>query len=342
MTAKKTVLVTGGAGYIGSHTAWRLVDAGYAVVVLDNFYSGHRWAVHPSANLVEGNAGDISLVRRTIRDFRVDSVIHFAGHIVVPESVQNPLKYYENNTCVSRNLINACLQEGIAQFVFSSSAAVYGVTSSVPVSESAATNPISPYGRSKLMTEWMLRDISDSTSGEPSVFRYVALRYFNVAGAREDGALGQATKESTHLIKVACEAACGLREFIPVYGTDYETPDGTCIRDYIHVEDLAQAHVAALRYLENGGSSEVLNCGYGHGFSVRQVLSAMRKVSGNETPVREVERRSGDVPILVSDPSRIKSLLHWKPDRADLEMICSSALGWERKIQASMPGVNTQ
>lgn len=333
--AVKSVLITGGAGYIGSHTSWQLVEAGYRVVVLDNFYSGHRWAVPARAELIEGDAGDHDLVRHTLREKGIESVIHFAGHIVVPESVVDPLKYYRNNTCVSRNLIAACLAEGVRNFVFSSSAAVYGIPKRIPVAETAATLPISPYGTSKLVTEWMLRDVAAS----PEIvvangFRYVALRYFNVAGARLDGALGQATEDATHLIKVACQAACGLRDYVPIYGTDYNTADGTCIRDYIHVEDLGAAHLVALDYLERGGISQTLNCGYGRGYSVRETLNMVKMVSATDFPVREELRRPGDVPMLISNPSRLQRLLGWHPRYADLKTICESAFLWEKSFRA--------
>lgn len=327
----KRVLVTGGCGYIGSHTHWRLVEAGYSVVVLDNLYSGHRWALHPRAELIEGDAGDIHKVRSILRDKRIDAVIHFAGHIVVPESVHNPLKYYKNNTCVSRNLISASLAEGVRYFIFSSSAAVYGMPETLPVSELASTAPISPYGSSKLMTEWMLRDVAASTSASTRPFRYVALRYFNVAGARSDGHLGQATPEATHLIKVACQAACGLRAQVNVFGNDYPTEDGTCVRDYIHVEDLAAAHLDALAYLRNGGGSQALNCGYGRGFSVRDVICMVKRVSGVDFIVRDDAPRPGDPPILVADASQVRIVLGWNPGMDDLETICRSAYQWERK-----------
>lgn len=337
--------MTGGAGYIGSHTHWQLIEAGFDVVVLDNFYSGQRWAVHPDAKLVEAGAGDVDAVRGVIREHGVKAVIHFAGHIVVPESVSDPLKYYANNTCTSRNLIEACVAEGVKNFVFSSSAAVYGIPRSATVHEDSITNPISPYGSSKLMTEWMLRDVAGSYAtkrgGAPEAdlpFTYVALRYFNVAGARPDRKLGQATPEATHLIKTACEAACGLRESVSIYGTDYDTSDGTCIRDYIHVDDLAAAHLAALEYLAKGGASEVLNCGYGRGYSVREVIDMVKRVSETDFPVREEDRRAGDVPVLVSDPARLKHLLDWQPRYADLETICATAYRWEKRYQDRSAG----
>ena len=330
MQALPTVLVTGGAGYIGSHTCWQLAEQGYRVVVLDNFYSGNAWAVHPLTQLVIGDAGDVELVRRVIRDNAIRAVIHFAGHIVVPESVVNPLKYYLNNTSVSRNLIDVCAREGVNRFVFSSTAAVYGMPSVFPVNEQARTEPINPYGCSKLMTEWMLRDVGNRPGDD---FRYVVLRYFNAAGARLDGALGQATPEATHLIKVACQAACGARASVSIYGTDYDTPDGTCVRDYIHVDDLAAAHLAALRYLTEGGTSRTLNCGYGRGFSVREVLTAVREVSGRDFAIEEAPRRVGDPPILISDSALLRQILEWRPQYEDLRTVCESAYRWETTLQ---------
>jgi UDP-glucose 4-epimerase len=319
------VLVTGGAGYIGSHTSHQLVDAGHRVVVLDNLYSGHRWAVPAGAAFVEGDAGDPGLTRPLLRDHAIDAVIHFAGHIVVPESVTDPLKYYRNNTCVSRSLIEACAAEGVNKFIFSSSAAVYGMPERLPANEDSPTAPINPYGASKLMTEWMLRDVAAGAH-----FFYVALRYFNVAGARADGTLGQATPEATHLIKVASQTACGLRDHVAIFGTDYETPDGTCIRDYIHVEDLAQAHLDALAYLARSGASRVLNCGYGRGFTVREILDTVRRVSGVTFKVKEEARREGDPPMLIADAARIREVLGWKPVHDDIEVICGSAYQWEK------------
>lgn len=332
----KSILVTGGAGYIGSHTTHQLLEAGYRVVVLDNLYSGHRWAVPDVVEFVEGDAGNIDLVRTLIREHAVVAVIHFAGHIVVPESVADPLKYYKNNTSVSRNLIEACVSEGVERFVFSSSAAVYGMPNTIPVSEDAETNPINPYGASKLMTEWMLRDVANAST-EESPFRYVALRYFNVAGARLDGTLGQATPEATHLIKVACQAACGKRDKVFVFGADYDTPDGTCIRDFIHVEDLARAHLDALGYLARGGTSEVLNCGYGHGYSVREVLETVKRVSGADFDVQMAGRRRGDPAVIVAGAERINHVLGWAPKLDDIEVICDSALQWERASATRQP-----
>lgn len=326
------VLVTGGAGYIGSHTCRHLLDAGHRLVVLDNFYSGHRWAVPPDAVLVEGDAGDRGLVAEVLQAHRIEAVIHFAGHIVVPESVAEPLKYYRNNTVASCRLLEACTQAGVKHFIYSSTAAVYGIPERLPVNEDAPLAPINPYGRSKLMTEEILRDLAQSMGGADNArFRYVILRYFNVAGARLDGTLGQATPQTTHLIKVACEAACGVRDVVTIYGADYPTPDGTCIRDYIHVDDLARAHVAALAYLQAGGRSQVLNCGYGTGYSVRQVLDTMRAVSQVDFAVEIGERRLGDAPGVVADATRIHAVLDWQPQHQDLRVICRSAFEWQVK-----------
>lgn len=323
---RSAVLVSGGAGYIGSHTCRHLLAAGYELVVIDNFYSGHRWAVPPQARLIEGDVGDHGMVSDVLRRHQIDAVVHFAGHVVVPESVREPLKYYRNNTVASNRLLQACLDTGVEKFIFSSTAAVYGTPTALPVGEDAAVQPINPYGTSKLMTEWMLRDLA--ASGAP--FRYVALRYFNVAGARLDGTLGQATPNATHLIKVACEAACGIRDGVTIYGTDYSTADGTCIRDYIHVDDLASAHVAALDYLQDNNDSQVLNCGYGQGFSVRQILDTVKEVSNIDFPVTEGERREGDPPSLIADAGRIRQRLGWRPSLQDIKVICQSAYHWER------------
>ncbi|MEE8210864.1 MAG: UDP-glucose 4-epimerase GalE [Acidiferrobacterales bacterium] len=335
----RAVLVTGGAGYIGSHTCRHLIDAGNAVVVVDNFYSGHRWAVPEQATLIEGDVGDPGLMDQTLRQHEIDAVIHFAGHIVVPESVRDPLKYYRNNTIASYHLVRACVDAGVSKFIYSSTAAVYGIPASLPVNEDASTVPINPYGASKLMTEWMLRDIASSCHGDelPAVvnrdFRYVALRYFNVAGARLDGTLGQATPDATHLIKVACEAACGLRNGVTIFGTDYPTPDGTCIRDYIHVDDLAVAHLAALQYLGDGGASVALNCGYGTGFSVREVLDTVKEVSNSDFKISEGPPRDGDPSNLIADARRIREILRWEPKLQDIEVICRSAYNWEKQYQ---------
>lgn len=337
MTVADAVLVTGGAGYIGSHTVRRLIAEGRRVVVLDDFSTGHRWAVPPQTVLVDGDAGDQALARVLIEQHAVGAVVHFAGSIVVPESVSNPLKYYRNNAAASRNLIEACVEKGVEKFVFSSSAAVYGIPDRQPVPESAPLRPINPYGTTKLITEWVLRDVVASMEQRGAVkaagLRYVALRYFNVAGASLDGTLGQATPAATHLIKVACETACGVRDKLTVFGTDYPTPDGTCIRDYIHVEDLARAHLDALAYLDAGGTSEAFNCGYGRGFSVRQALQAVQKASGVKLPVEYGPRRAGDPPELVADSSKIRSVLGWKPKHDDLDLICATAYKWEARLQ---------
>ncbi len=332
-----TVIVSGGAGYIGSHTAHQLVANGFGVIVVDNLCSGHRWAVPQRAEFIEHDVGDLPFMRELIGSRDIRAIIHFAGHIVVPESVIDPLKYYRNNCVVSQNLIQAGLSAGIKHFIFSSSAAVYGVPESIPIPETAATAPINPYGTTKLITEWVLRDVANSLlhrSGPANPFSYIALRYFNVAGAALDGSIGQATAAATHLIKVACEAAIGKRPHLQIFGTDYPTPDGSCIRDYIHVVDLARAHVIALQYLLDRGDSQVLNCGYGRGFSVRQVVDMVRAVSGVDFPVMECARRAGDPAALVADNTRIRAILGWQPELDDLELICRTALDWERKLPA--------
>jgi UDP-glucose 4-epimerase len=319
-----TVLVTGGAGYIGSHMVLRFCDAGQSVVVLDNLTTGFDWAVDARATLVEGNAGDMELVGRLIGEHKITEIIHFAGSIVVPESVTNPLKYYANNTATSRNLIEAAVKGGVKHFVFSSTAAVYGMTGLEPVSEEAPLNPMSPYGRSKLMTEWMLADVA---AAHP--ITYGVLRYFNVAGADPKKRSGQSTPIATHLIKVAAQAALGQRDGLDIFGTDYPTPDGTCVRDYIHVTDLAEAHALLLEHLRGGGRSLTLNCGYGRGYSVREVASMVREVSGVDFPVREAERRAGDPPAIVAGADKVRQLLGWRPEHADLREIVDAAYGWE-------------
>lgn len=325
--SKRTVLVTGGAGYIGSHVAFALQDMGWRVVVLDNLCTGRRELVPADAALVIGDAGHRDTVRSILATYRCAAVLHFAGSVVVPESVADPVKYYQNNTAASLSLIQTCVEAGVERFIFSSTAAVYGIPGvSGPVTEDTAPQPITPYGRSKLMTEWMLRDAAAATP-----LRYVALRYFNVAGADPQGRTGQSTPKATHLIKVACEAALGLRERITVFGEDYETPDGTCVRDFIHVADLAAAHVEALDHLLAGGSSQILNCGYGRGFSVREVLDTVQKVSGRPLPVRTGPRRPGDPPALIADSSRIRQLFGWRPGYDRLDTIVTHAMAWERK-----------
>ena len=325
------VLVTGGAGYIGSHTSLQLAEMDYDVVVLDNLYSGHQWAVSKGADFYQGDIADPEIIRKIFKQHDIDAVVHFAGHIVVPESVTDPLKYYRNNVSGSLNLIQCCVDAGVNQFIFSSSAAVYGIPASIPVSEEAETSPINPYGLTKLMTEWTLSDLA---AANPE-FRYVALRYFNVAGAHIGGGLGQATPEATHLIKVACQTATGQRPAMSVFGNDYDTADGTCIRDYIHVDDLAAAHLDALNYLSGGGDSLALNCGYGRGYSVSEVVNMVKKVSGTDFKVLQEGRRAGDPAALVADNSQIVRTFNWAPQFADLETICRSAYEWELKLLES-------
>jgi UDP-glucose 4-epimerase len=322
-----SILVTGGAGYIGSHTVLQLRARGEQVVVLDNLYSGFRQAV-PDTPLVVGSIGDRDVVLATLRDYKVDTVLHFAAHTVVPESVRDPLKYYGNNTCGTRNLLQCCAELGVKHFVFSSTAAVYGIPPGPYADEETTTSPINPYGASKLMSEWMLRDLAVATP-----MRYVILRYFNVAGSDTTGRIGQSTRQATLLVKVACEVVVGKRPYLSIFGTDYPTPDGTGVRDYIHVEDLATAHLDALAYLREGGTSTVLNCGYGHGYSVREVIKSVERVSGAPLPVREEARREGDPPVLVARADRIRSTLGWKPRLDDLDTIVRTSLEWERKLQ---------
>lgn len=324
-----SVLVTGGAGYIGSHMVIDLVNAGEEVYVIDDLSTGFDWAVQVPENLYVGDIADEALVDRIIHERKIEAVIHFAGSIVVPESVSNPLKYYLNNTAKSRTLIERCVKGGVRHFIFSSTAAVYGMTGDEAVDEDVPLNPISPYGRSKLMTEWMLRDVAAAHD-----MSYVALRYFNVAGGDPKGRVGQSTANATHLIKVACQTSLGMRPFIEVFGEDYPTPDGTCIRDYIHVSDLAAAHTAALNYLRRGGASMVANCGYGHGFSVREVLRSVERAAGHPIETRSAPRRPGDPASVVSDPSRIKAALGWTPAYDNLDTIVAHALAWEKKLKA--------
>jgi UDP-glucose 4-epimerase len=321
-------MVTGGAGYIGSHAVLALLDAGHEVVVVDNLVTGFDWAVDPRATLVEANVADDAKVRAAIRDHKVRAIMHFAGSVVVPESVSDPLKYYRNNTAASRSLIESAVAETVPHFIFSSTAATYGTPEKVPVAEGDPTVPINPYGMSKLMTEAMLRDVA---AAHP--INYAALRYFNVAGADPQGRSGQSTVGATHLIKIAVEAATGKRSHVGVYGTDFNTPDGTGVRDYIHVSDLAAAHVAALDLLvADPGKSHTLNAGYGTGFSVLQVLDAVDKVT-NMTIDRRLEgRRAGDPAMLISDNSAILATLDWTPRHADLDGIVRDALAWERTL----------
>ncbi|TIN15009.1 MAG: UDP-glucose 4-epimerase GalE [Mesorhizobium sp.] len=320
-----TVVVTGGAGYIGSHMVWELLDAGESVVVLDRLSTGFEWAVAPEAKLVVGDVADRDLVGRIIRENKVDAIIHFAGSIVVPESVADPLGYYENNTCKTRALIETAVREGVPHFIFSSTAAVYGGAGLEPVREDARLAPESPYGLSKLMSEWMLRDAAIAHD-----IRYTALRYFNVAGADPKGRTGQSTPGATHLIKVACETALGKRPFMQVFGKDYPTPDGTCIRDYIHVSDLAAAHRLALQRLRDGGESLVANCGYSHGYSVLEVIDSVRRAFGHDFDVRMGARRPGDAAAVVANSDLARKEFGWTPQRDDLDQIVKDALAWER------------
>jgi len=321
------VLVTGGAGYIGSHVVRQLAEAGEDIVVLDNLTTGFRSAV-TEGTLVVGDTGDRAVVRRLLAENRFSAILHFAAHTIVPESVTNPLKYYGNNTCATRNLIECAVEAGTRHVIFSSTAAVYGIPPGGVAAEDSPTVPINPYGTSKLMSEWMLRD-----AGNAYGFGYVALRYFNVAGADPGGRIGQSTRQATLLTKVACEAAVGKRSHVSIFGTDYETPDGTGVRDYIHVEDLATAHVNALTYLRQGGQSTTLNCGYGHGYSVREVLAAVDRANGSPVVRREEPRRAGDPPILIATADKIRQVLGWQPRHDDLDFIVQTALHWEQKLQ---------
>jgi UDP-glucose 4-epimerase len=327
MAAKDTVLVTGGAGYIGSHVVLQLRERGEAVVVLDNLSTGFRQAVL-DAPLVVGEVGDGELVARLLAEHGIGTVMHFAANTIVPESVSEPLKYYGNNTCATRNLLAACLRGGVRRLVFSSTAAVYGMPEQGVAREDSPLAPINPYGTSKLMSEWILRDLAAASD-----FRYVSLRYFNVAGSDPRCRIGQATARATLLIKVACEAVVGKRAHVSIYGTDYPTADGTGIRDYIHVEDLARAHLDALDYLRSGGAAATLNCGYGHGYSVRQVLEAVQRVAGKALAIREEPRRAGDPPALVAHAERIRTLLGWQPRLDDLDAIVRTSLRWEEQLQ---------
>ncbi len=324
------VLVTGGAGFIGSHMVIELLEAGEDVVVIDNLSTGFPWAIQPPAKLVIGDIGDEALVGRTLAAHDVRAIIHFAGSIVVPDSVSDPLGYYFNNTVKSRSLMAAAVAVGVPHFIFSSTAAVYGSPKVSPVSETAELAPMSPYGSSKMMTEIMLRDASAAHA-----FQHIALRYFNVAGADPAGRTGQSTPRATHLIKVACETALGKRSHMEVFGTDYPTPDGTCIRDFIHVKDLVRAHMAALAHLRAGGRSDVFNCGYSKGYSVLEVIDAVRRVSRkNDFEVRLSPRRAGDPPSIVAASDKIRHQLGWVPEYADLDLIVAQALSWEAKLES--------
>ena len=328
VTEKFPVLVTGGAGYIGSHAVLALLDQGWPVAVLDNLVTGFDWAVPEAATLVVGDIADADLVARTLAEHKIGAIMHFAGSVVVPESVENPLKYYDNNTVRSRALIAAAVAAGVPHFIFSSTAATYGIPEVVPVAEDMPKRPINPYGWSKLMTEQML---ADATAAHP--FNACILRYFNVAGADPQGRAGQSTAGATHLIKVAAEAATGKRGHVAIFGSDFDTPDGTGVRDYIHVSDLAAAHVAALeKLIAEPERNHVMNCGYGRGFSVLEVLDAVDRIT-NVTIERRLEpRRAGDPPSLVADNSRILATLPWRPQRAELDTIVADALAWEGRL----------
>lgn len=327
MSTKKSVLVTGGAGYIGSHVVLQLRERGERVVILDNLSTGFRQAAQDTT-LVVGDMGDMQLVDRLLAEHDVDTVMHFAAKTIVPESVRQPLLYYYNNTSMTRNLLESCMRGKVRKFVFSSTAAVYGMPEGGIAREDALLAPINPYGTSKLMSETILRDLAAVTD-----FRYVSLRYFNVAGSDPDCRVGQATAKATLLIKVACEHVVGKRPYISIYGTDYPTPDGTGVRDYIHVQDLASAHVDALEYLRGNGASTVLNCGYGHGYSVREVLDSVARVSGKKLDIRIEPRREGDPPVLVSQAVAVREKLGWVPKLDDLDTIVRTSLRWEEKLQ---------
>ena len=325
---KPAVLVTGGAGYIGSHAVLALLDAGWRVAVIDNLVTGFEWAVPKDAAFVKGDIADQPLMARLIEEHGIGAIVHFAGSVVVPESVENPLKYYENNTVKSRSLIESAVKGGVRHFIFSSTAATYGIPDRVPVAEDSRTQPINPYGWSKLMTERMLADVS---AAHP--INHCALRYFNVAGADPKGRSGQSTAGATHLIKVAVEAATGKRESVSVYGTDYDTPDGTGVRDYIHVSDLADAHVHALeKLIADPAASHTMNCGYGRGFSVMEVLDSVDRVTNLHVERRMEPRRAGDPDSLVADNAKILATLPWRPKRDDLDTIVADALAWERSL----------
>jgi len=322
-----SVLVTGGAGYIGSHMVYALVEAGESVVVVDNLSTGFSAHLPAGTPLFIGDAGDENLVEGVIAKHKVESIVHFAGSVVGPESIRDPLGYYRNNTMTTRNLLNAAVKNGVTRFIYSSTAAVYGNPDRMPVPEHTPTRPLSPYGFSKLMAEIMLHDVAAAHG-----LNYVVLRYFNVAGADPEARIGLATVGATHLLKIAVEVATGQRANIDVFGTDYPTKDGSCIRDFIHVSDLAQAHRSALAYLRNGGASTTLNCGYGRGYSVLETIEAVRRVSGRNLAIQYAPRRTGDIVTMVADTSRIRNTLDWTPQLDDLETIAAHALAWERKL----------
>lgn len=324
----QNILVTGGAGYIGSHVVKQLSKTNHKVVILDNLTTGFESAI-VSGTFVKGDTGDQVLVSKLLQEHKIDTVMHFAAHTIVPESVENPMKYYKNNTANTRNLLECCQQTAVKYFIFSSTAAVYGIPKKQACGEEDALNPINPYGTSKLMSEMMLRDLSAA-----SELTHVVLRYFNVAGCDPEGEIGQNTAKATLLTKVAVEAAVGKRKQVAIYGTDYPTEDGTGVRDYIHVEDLASAHIKALDYLVSGGDSITLNCGYGHGYSVREVLDQVAKANDGNLTIVEEARRAGDPPILIAEANRIKEVLGWQPKFDSLSEIVHSSLNWERKLHA--------
>lgn len=328
MGQRNPILVTGGAGYIGSHVVLQLVAAGEHVIVLDNLSTGFADAVI-DADLVVGDVGDTALVAKILGEQKIEAVLHFAARTIVPESVANPLRYYANNTCATRDLLSCCIAAKVRHFIFSSSAAVYGNPASGVADEATPTNPINPYGTSKLMSEWMLRDLA--SAGGP---KYVTLRYFNVAGCDRKTRIGQSTRNATLLTKVACEAAVGIRDHVAIFGTDYPTPDGTGVRDYVHVDDLASAHVTALAYLKGGGNSVTLNCAYGHGYSVREILRAVERANLAPLPVVEQPRRAGDPACLIANAQEIRRVLGWIPECDDVDLIARTALAWERKLLA--------
>jgi UDP-glucose 4-epimerase len=332
-----TVLVTGGAGYIGSHMVLALAEAGESVVVIDNLSTGFSAFLPEGVPLFIGDAGDENLVEGVIEQHEVESIIHFAGSVVVPDSMRDPLGYYRNNTFTTRSLLNAAVKRGVNRFIFSSTAAVYGNPDQVPVPEIAPTRPLSPYGFSKLMSEIMLQDVAQAHG-----MKYAVLRYFNVAGADPQGRAGLTTAGATHLLKIAVEAATGQRAKIDVFGTDYPTPDGSCIRDFIHVSDLAQAHRAALSYLRSGGDSVTLNCGYGRGYSVLETIEAVRRISGRNFAVQYAPRRPGDIMTMVADTSRMRSMLDWTPQYDNLDVIATHALAWEEKLLRERGGLGEE
>ena len=323
------VLVTGGAGYIGSHTVKLLGERGYEVLTYDNLSTGHRWAVL-HGKLVKADLSDKDTLRKVFEEFKPDAVIHFAASIIVPESKRMPLKYYKNNVANTLNLLEVMEEYNVDKFIFSSSAAVYGIPEEIPVSEDAPLNPINPYGETKATVERILRDLSNSRD-----FRYVSLRYFNAAGADLEGRIGEAHNPETHLIPSALKSILNSDFTFKLYGSDYPTPDGTCIRDFIHVIDLAEAHILALEYLFEGGESDIFNCGYGHGYSVMEVIEAIKKVTERDFKVVEAPRREGDPPVLVAKVDKIKRMLGWKPKYDDLELIIKTAWNWEKKLKDS-------